>query len=116
MYHDYLQYGFRYVRNKYNYEKSGENLNRQFNRYVKEYDSKALRKVAMRIVPEEGRYDPSSVNMSKEEKKKYFTEIYLFYKEHGFKKTVEKFNWSKTRNALTYNFRTYVDNYIPISS
>lgn len=115
MYNDYLKYGLRYVREKYRYCKTEENLSWAFKRYVKEYDSKALRKVAMHIVQEEGRYNPITVNMSKEEKKKYFTEVYLFYKVHGFKKTVEKFNWTKTRNSLTFNFRTYVDNYVPIS-
>lgn len=114
MYDDYLEHGLQYVRDKYNYDKSGENLTRQFRRYVSEYNNLALRKAAMKLVDVKHKYNETTIHMSQQEKVIYFTQVYEFYIKHGFKKTKEKFNWAKTRNALTYNFRQYVKNYVPL--
>ena len=62
----------------------------------------------MKLLDGKHKYNETTVKMSYEEKVIYFTEVYEFYIIHGFKETKEKFNWTKTRNALTYNFRTYV--------
>ena len=113
MYNDYLEHGLQYVRDKYNYDKSGENLTRQFRRYVSEYNNVALRKAAMKLLGGKHKYNETTIHMSYQEKVIYFTEVYEFYMKHGFKETKEKFNWTKTRNSLTFNFRTYVQNYVP---
>ena len=113
MYNDYLEHGLQYVRDKYNYDKSGENLTRQFRRYVSKYNNVSLRKAAMKLLAVRHRYNETTIHMSQQEKAIYFTKVYEFYIIHGFKETKEKFNWTKTRNALTYNFRTYVQNYVP---
>lgn len=65
MYHDYLEHGFQYVREKYKYDKTGENLGMMFKRYVSEYDNKALHKVAMKILSgDEHRYNETTIHMS----------------------------------------------------
>ena len=56
MYNDYLEYGLPYVRQKYNYDKSQENLGILFKRYVKEYDKTALRKATNRCTHKGDRY------------------------------------------------------------
>ena len=115
MYHDYIKYGLQYVRNKYNYSKSEENLGMAFKRYVSEYDNKALCKATNRLFGNRGqRYNESTVNLSREEKIEFFTKVYEYYKTHTFNETKEKFNWTKTRNSLVFNFRTYVNNYVPV--
>ena len=115
MYNDYLEYGLPYVRQKYNYDKSQENLGMLFKRYVKEYDKTALRKATNRCTNKGDRYNECTKMMSVEQKIEYFTEVYNFYKLNGFKDTASKFNWTKTRNSLVFNFRTYVKDYVPIT-
>lgn len=117
MYNDYVQYGLQYVRDKYNYRKSQENLGMRFKRYVPNYDRKKLRNRALTIKTElHGRYNAKTKNMSVEQKKKYFTEVYSFFKEYGYDETIRHFQYNGTRNALMYNFRTYVDEYVPNNS
>ena len=115
MYNDYLECGLPYVRKKYNYDKSQENLGMLFKRYVKEYDKTALRKATNRCTNKDDRYNECTKMMSVEQKIEYFTEVYNFYKINGFKDTASKFNWTKTRNSLVFNFRTYVKDYVPIT-
>ena len=73
MYNDYVQYGLQYVRDKYNYRKSQENLGMRFKRYVPNYDRKKLRNSALTIKTElHGRYNAKTKNMSVEQKKEIF--------------------------------------------
>ena len=102
MYHDYLELGFDRVKVKYNYTKSRENLIMAFKMHVPEYDKKALYKVSTALKKKQGKYEQSVKNrsMPKEEKIRYFTEMYRFFKESGFQKTVEKYEWQSSRNAM----------------
>lgn len=115
MYHDYLNLGFDRLKKKYNYTKSRENLITAFKRHVPEYDKKALLSVSTTIKRETGGYKQSKKNMKmpKEEKIKYFTEMYHFFREFGFQKTVEKYEWQSSRNAMVQNFKNYVSEYVP---
>lgn len=115
MYLNYLEYGFEYVKEKYDYNKSRENLTTLFKHHVPEYDKKALYLASVKIKNENSGYKQAVKNskMSKEEKVKYFTEIWNFFKDHSFDETAKKFNWVSTRNALLNNFKNYVKEYIP---
>ena len=86
----------------------------QFKKYVPSYDGKKLRSIAFKIKEQNhGMYDDRTKKMSSDEKKKYFTEVYRFFKQNGYDETIRHFQYNGTRNALTYNFRTYVDEYVP---
>lgn len=115
MYNDYLKIGFDGVKAKYGYTKSRENLIMAFRRHVPEYDKKALYKVSTALKKKQGKYEQSMKNrsMPKEEKIRYFTEMYRFFKEFGFQKTVEKYEWQSSRNAMVQNFKNYVGEYVP---
>lgn len=68
MYYDFMSKGLDFVRIKYKYSKTEENLGRLFKKYVKEYDRKILRKISFKRTRESGQYKRVTKNMSKEEK------------------------------------------------
>lgn len=101
MYNDYIEFGISYVRRKYSYSKSEENLTIAFKRHVPEYDANALKKASRK------RYCKKHLHLSQEERVKYFSDMYAFFQEHGYEETVKKFKWCGTRNTLRWNFRKY---------
>lgn len=105
MYQDYLKFGITYVRKKYNYDKSEENLTISFKRYVSAYDVNALRKAA-----KTRHVHQVYTKSSEEERIKYFTSMYEFYQKHGYEETEKEYKWSGSRNTLRWNFRRYVKN------
>ena len=115
MYFYYVQNGFQKLKEKYNYTKSRENLTMAFKKHVPEYDKNILFKTTMKIKKENNRFKQSKENERKtpEEKIKYFSEIYQFFKDHTFEETISMFNWESSRNALLCNFKKYVKEYIP---
>lgn len=107
MYHDYIEFGILYIREKYDYNKSEENLTRAFKRYVKEYNTNTLRLASMKR-----HYNQSYTHLSIDERIKYFSDMYDYVQVHGYSCAAKKFDWHGTWNTLRWNFRRYLNHHI----
>lgn len=106
MYHDYISFGFEYVRQKYHYDKSRENLTGLFKKYVTEYDPTILYKVS------ENRIHNISFKIPEgKTKKEFYEESYDFYMKYGFDAMCNKYSYNKSKNNFLTQCRLYVDYY-----
>lgn len=111
MYYDFMSKGLDFVRIKYKYSKTEENLGRLFKKYVKEYDRKILRKISFKRTRESGQYKRVTKNMSKEEKQTFFTNVWKFFELHGLKETMSYYSFCFSEDNLIYNFKKYAYGY-----
>lgn len=58
-------------------------------------------------------YTMKTRHMSKDERIKFYEEVYGVYKDGGFDAVVKKYDYPNTRNALLGCFKAYVSDYVP---
>jgi len=110
---DYNQYGYEFIKNKYQitFSKTGvfDNL-RKYSQIPIDTNNMIGR---VCLTGKQSDFTIKVRKMKKNEKIDFYTKIYSDFIEHGFNFVVKKYSYPNTRNCLLGVFKLYVKEYVP---
>lgn len=108
----YNEYGFKKMAELTKYTMTRTN----FFAMCKKYSSVELKKINKMEHRKHNKLSSYSLklrHMSKDERIRFYEEVYEVYKDGGFDAVVKKYDYPNTRNALLGCFKAYVSDYVP---